>query len=165
VVPALTAATLATPQPSGEQIAGIFSLKIGQQHVLPVAGQAGPVLLLTESQGTNRSTGPTRYMEGAQVISRELADLTQGNGAHQGYITEILGADTTVSRYQGKVVTILGADQKPQTSFEGTWSKVSGTGKYQGVSGAGRYKGRMTSQTEYTVEYTGEIVTPRTASR
>jgi hypothetical protein len=165
-VPALTAATLATPpQSAGGRISGAFSMQVGQQHASPVTDGAGPVLLLTESSGTSRSTGPTEYMDGARVISREIADLTQGNGPHQGYITEILGADTSVTRYQGKVVTTPGPDQKPRTSFQGTWSKVSGTGKYAGVSGAGSYKGRMLSQNEYTVEYVGEIVTQPTASR
>jgi hypothetical protein len=104
-------------------------------------------------------------MDGAQVTNREIADLTQGNGPHQGYITEILGADTTVTRWQGKVTTSLGPDQKPNTRFEGSWSKIKGTGQYEAVTGAGSYKGRMTSPTEYTIEWSGEISTPRTASR
>jgi hypothetical protein len=165
-VPALTAAMLA-PAPDSErtQVAGVFSMKVGQQNALPVADQAGPILLLTQAAGTNRSTGKSEYMDGAQVMSREIADLTQGNGPHQGYITEIKGADTSVARYQGTVVTTLGPDQKPATSFEGTWTKLSGTGKYQGVSGSGRYKGRMVSPTDYTVEWSGEIATQRTATR
>ncbi len=162
----LTAAAFApTPSEERRQIAGVFSMKVGQQHALPVADQAAPVLLLTQSAGTNRSTGASEYMEGAQVINREIADLIQGNGPHQGYIVEIKGADTSVTRYQGKVITTLGPDQKPATRFEGTWSKLSGTGKYQGFSGAGSYQGRMTSSTDYTVDYTGEIVTQRTATR
>jgi hypothetical protein len=165
-LPALTAATLGpTPDSERTQIAGVFSLKVGQQNALPVADHAGPVLLLTQSAGTNRNTGKSEYMDGAHVISREIADLTQGNGPHQGYITEIKGADTSVTRFQGKVVTTLGPDQKPATSFEGTWSKLSGTGRYQGVSGGGRYKGRMVSPTDYTVEWSGEIATQRTATR
>ena len=165
-VPTLTAATLATgPHLVRTQVSGVFSMKVGQQHALPVADQAGPILLLTQSAGTNRSTGSSEYMNGAQVTNREIADLTQGNGPHQGYITEVKGADTTVTRYQGKVVTTLGPDQKPATSFQGTWTKLSGTGKYQGVTGSGSYKGRMISPTDYTVEWTGEIATRQTSSR
>jgi hypothetical protein len=157
-VPALAAATLAAaPDFERTQVAGVFSMKVGQQNALPVADQAGPVLLLTQSAGTNRNTGKSDYMDGAQVISREIADLTQGNGPHQGYVTEIKGADTSVARYHGKVVNA--------TSFEGTWTKLSGTGKYQGVSGSGSYKGRMVSPTDYTVEWNGEIATRRTATR
>jgi hypothetical protein len=162
----ITAATL-TPAPVEEraQVSGTYSMKVGQQHALPVAAQAGPVLLLTQAAGTNRSTGESEYMDGAQVISREIADLTQGNGPHQGYVTQVKGADTTVTRWQGKVVTTLGPDSRPATSFEGTWTKLSGTGKYQGISGSGRYRGRMLPPSDYTVEWSGEIVTQRTAAR
>lgn len=165
-LPALTAATLGSHSVRERlQVSGVFSMKVGQQQTLPVASPAEPVLLLTQSSGTNRSTGKSAYMDGAEVINRQIADLTQGNGPQQGYITEIHGADTTVTRYQGKVVTTLGADQKPITRFEGTWSKLRGTGQYEGVTGAGSYTGKMTSPTEYTVEWSGEISTPRTASR
>lgn len=165
-LPAITAATFDTgPSRERLQVSGVFTMTVGQQQVLPVATPADPVLLLTQSSGTNRNTGKSAYMDGAAAISREIADLTQGNGPHQGYITEILGADTTVTRWQGKVTTILGPDQKPITRFEGSWSKFKGTGQYDGVTGAGSYRGRMTSPTEYTVEWSGEISTPRTASR
>jgi hypothetical protein len=165
-IPSLTAATLETaPARDRLQISGVFSMKVVQQQSLPVAGPADPVLLLTQASGTNRSTGKSSYMDGAQVINREIADLTQGNGPHQGYITEIQGPDTSVTRWQGKVTTTLGADRKPITSFTGSWSKQSGTGRYAGVTGAGTYSGRMTSPTEYTVEWSGEISTPTAASR
>ena len=165
-VPAITAATLVTtPAMERSQISGIFSMKVGQQQALSVASPADPVLLLTQSSGTNRSTGKSAYMDGAEVVNREIGDLTQGNGPHQGYLTQIKGADTTITRWQGKVVTTLGPDQKPSTRFEGAWSKLKGTGRYQGLTGAGSYKGRMTSPTEYTIEWNGEISTPRTASR
>jgi hypothetical protein len=165
-VPAVTAATLGS-EPVGErlQISGVFTMTVGQRQALPVASPADPVLLLTQSSGSNRNTGKSAYMDGAQAINLEIADLTQGNGRHQGYITEILGADTTVTRWQGKVTTAVGPDQKPLTRFEGSWSKIKGTGQYEGVTGAGSYKGRMISPTEYTVEWSGEISAPRTASR
>jgi hypothetical protein len=164
--PALAAGLLASA-PAAERIpvSGVFSMKYTQQQALPVSDAAGPVLLLNQSSGTNRNTGRTDYMPGGQVINREIAELTRGNGPHQGYITETQGADTSVARYEGHVITTLGPDQKPATRFEGKWTKVSGTGKYEGVAGSGTYAGRMLSPTEYTVEWTGEIVLNRTASR
>ena len=147
------------------QVSGVFTMKVAQQQVLQGATPGDPVLLLTQSSGINRSTGTSTYMDGAQAISREIADLTQGTGRHQGYITETLGGDTTVTRWQGKVTTTMGPDQKPITRFEGTWSKLTGTGQYDGVTGAGGYRGRMTSPTNYTVEWSGEISTPQTVSR
>lgn len=155
----------ASPPAERTSIAGVISLKYNQQHALPVAGPAGPVLLLNQSTGTNRNTGKADYMAGADATTREIADLTQGNGSHQGYITFAKGGDTTVSRWQGKVVTTLGADRKPATQFEGTWTLASGTGKYDGISGKGTYKGRLVSPTELSVEWAGEMQLDRTASR
>jgi hypothetical protein len=164
--PTMVAGLLASaPAPERMPISNVFSLNYTQQHALPVSNAAGPVLLLTQSIGTNRNTGKSDYMAGAEVVNREIAELTQGNGPHQGYITEIKGADTAVTRWQGHVTTTLGPDQKPATRFEGTWTKVSGTGKYDGVAGNGTYTGRMLSPTEYAVEWSGEIVLNRTASR
>lgn len=165
-VPAMRAATLETaPLTDRVQISGVFTMQVGQQQALPVASPADPILLLTRSSGTNRNTGKSPYMDGAEVTNREIADLTQGNGPHQGYITEVQGSDTTVTRWQGKVTTKPGPDQKPVTTFAGSWSKIEGTGRYEGVTGTGSYSGRMSSSTEYTVEWSGEISTPRTASR
>lgn len=157
-MPAVLAGILASgPAPERIAISGVSSLKYSQQHALPVAGAAGPVLLLDQASGTNRNTGKSDYMAGAEVIEIGIADLTQGNGRNQGYTIHAKGADTTVSRWEGKVVTRLGAGQSPTTQFEGSWTKVSGTGKYKGVVGSGTYKGRMLSPTEYTVEWSGEI--------
>jgi hypothetical protein len=52
-----------------------------------VTDAEGHALLATESKGTNRSTGPPSYMDGAEVRSVELPDLVQCTGSHQGYIT------------------------------------------------------------------------------
>ena len=165
-VPAVTAASLETmPVTERLQVSGVFTMKVSQQQALPLGSPADPVLLLTQASGTNRNTGKSSYMDGGEVINREIADLTQGNGPHQGYITEIHGPDTAVTRWQGKVTTTLGPDRQPVTTFAGSWSKLRGAGRYEGVTGAGSYKGRMTSPSEYTVEWSGEISAPRTASR
>jgi hypothetical protein len=164
--PTIVAGLLASaPAPEQTPVSGVFSLRYTQQQALPVSDAAGPVLLLNQSTGTNRNTGKSDYMAGAEVINREIAELTQGNGPHQGYITEIKGADSAVTRWQGHVTTTLGPDQKPATRFEGTWTKVSGTGTYDRVAGNGTYTGRMLSPTEYTVQWSGNIVLNRTASR
>jgi hypothetical protein len=139
------------------RISGKFSMKYSQQHPLPLADAAGPVLLANEAKGTNSNTGQTDYMDGATVRSIEIADLTQGTGSHQGYITFSKGGDTAVDRWNGRVTTTLSADKQPITTFEGTWTKVNGTGRYQGVTGSGRYKGRMVSPTEYIVEWDGQM--------
>jgi hypothetical protein len=147
------------------RISGKLTMKYSQQHPLPLADAAGPVLLANEAKGTNSNTGQTDYMNGAAVRSLEIADLTQGNGSHQGYLTFSKDGDTTVDRWSGRVTTTLSADKQPVTSFEGTWTKLTGTGRYQGITGSGRYKGRMVSPTEYEVEWDGQMrLDPKTAT-
>jgi hypothetical protein len=146
-----------SPRVAPAKIAGTFAGKYAEQHPLTVADADGHVLLMGRVQGLNRSTGPTPYMDQAEVTNLEFADLAQGNGPQQGYITMRSGADTVISRWNGKVTTTLSPDKTPLTRFEGTWTKVKGTGRYQGITGSGTYKGRFTSPTEYTVDWKGEI--------
>lgn len=164
--PVLAASLLAMASaPKRITVSGVSSLTYSQQHASAVTDAGGPMLLLNEARGSNRNTGKPDYMAGADVTLREIADLTQGNGAHQGYITMARGSDTTVSSWRGKVVTTLGPDQKPVTRFEGTWTSLRGTGKYEGATGSGAYKGRLVSPTELTVEWRGDMELGSSASR
>lgn len=155
--------------PAGTDLApvsGKFAMKYSQQHALPVADAAGPVLLANEAKGTNSNTGRTEYMDGAAVTILETADLSQGNGPHQGYVTLAKDGETTRNRFSGHVTTKLTAEKQPITTFEGTWTKIGGSGRYDGVSGKGRYKGRMLSPTDYVIEWDGELnLRDKTAGR
>jgi hypothetical protein len=137
-----------------------------QFNPVPVGDAEGHVLISNQATGTNRSTGPDEYMNQAEVTNTETADLTQGNGPHQGYVIFSSGGDRTVNKWQGKISTVLGPDKQPLTTFQGTWTKLKGTGRYAGVNGRGTYRGRMTGQNTYTVEWKGEIeVNERTVSQ
>jgi hypothetical protein len=139
------------------RVSGKLTMKYSQQHPLPLADAAGPVLLANEAKGINTNTGSTDYMNGATIRSIEIADLTRGSGSHQGYITFSKDGDMGVNRWNGRVSTTLSPDKQPITTFEGTWTKTGGSGRYEGVTGSGRYKGRMVSPTEYVVEWEGEL--------
>jgi hypothetical protein len=147
------------------RIAGTFSARYAEQHPLAVPDAAGHALVLGRVEGVNRSTGPTPYMDRGKVTNFEFADLTHGNGPQQGYISMSKGADSVISKWSGKVTTTLSPDKSPITTFEGTWTKVKGTGRYESITGKGTYKGRFTSQTEYTVDWSGEISGERLAER
>ena len=146
-----------SPTRAPSKIAGTFALKYAEQHPLPVPDASGHVLLLGRVQGVNRSTGPTKYMDKADVTNLEFADLVQGNGPHQGYVTMSQGPDSAITEWSGKVTTTLSPEKTPITMFEGTWNKVRGTGRYQGVTGRGAYKGHFTSKTEYVIDWNGQI--------
>ena len=141
----------AGPAAERARVGGAFTMTYSQQHPVPVADAEGHAVLTTEAKGTNRSTGPTAYMDGADVSNAEIADLVQGNGPHQGYSTLSQNGELEVNKWSGKVTTVLNADHQPVTTFEGTWATVKGR------SGRGTYKGRITGPTTYTVDWQGEI--------
>lgn len=151
----LLAAVPSTPQVG--RISGKLTMKYVQQHPLAAGDAAGPVLFANQAKGTNSSTGKNEYMDGAEVTSLEIADLTQGTGTHQGYITFAKNGDGGVNRWKGRVSTTLSANGQPVTTFEGTWTKISGSGRYEGATGRGKYRGRVVSPTEYVIEWDGEI--------
>jgi hypothetical protein len=138
------------------KIAGTFTMRYATQEKLSIPDGAGHVLLLTEARGTNRNSGPTDFMSGAQVAIREILDLAQGNGASQGYVTLWQAADSTLVKISGRVTTTMSPQGSPRTTFAGTWSYVKGTGQHEGIQGRGTYKGGFTSPTEFTVDWQGE---------
>jgi hypothetical protein len=160
--------TLAASRSAPErlQVGGTFTMTYTQMHPVPVGDAEGHVLISNHATGTNRSTGRDLYMDRAAVANTETADLAQGNGPHQGYAIFSSGAERSVTQWQGKITTVLGPDKQPVTTFQGTWTKLNGTGRYAGVKGQGTYKGRMTGQKTYLVEWKGEIeLNERTASQ
>lgn len=164
----LLLASLAASRPAAvAPVAGTMTLSYTEQHALPLGDPSEPVLLQNQAKGSNRNTGPTEYMDGADITNIEIADLVQGNGPHQGYVTFSKDGENARSRWSGRVKTVLAPDGKtPITTFHGTWTKLTGTGRYEGGSGSGRYRGRMLSPTEYTVEWEGEMaLKEKTAAR
>ncbi len=143
--------------PERLQVGGTFTMTYTQMNPVPVGDVAGHVLISNHATGTNRSTGRDTYMDRAEVANTEIADLTHGNGPHQGYVIYSSGRDSAVNKWSGKITTVLGTDKQPVTTFEGTWNKLNGTGRYAGVTGEGMYRGRMTGQNTYLVEWKGEI--------
>lgn len=170
-LPALALLLLGPPAaphqtPERLQISGTFTMTYTQMHPVPVGDAEGHVLISNQATGTNRSTGHDAYMDRAETTNTEIADLTQGNGPHEGYVIFSSGDERTVNRWSGKITTVLGADKQPVTTFEGKWIKVNGTGRYAGVTGKGTYRGRMTGQDTYLVEWKGEMeLNERAASR
>jgi hypothetical protein len=149
----------ARPPVERVRVGGTFTMTYSQQHPVPVADADGHVVVVNESKGTNRSTGPVQYQDGADVTLIETADLVQGNGPHQGYDIKTQNGEVTIDKWSGKVTTVLGADQKPVTSVAGTWTSV------KGEVGHGTYTGHVTGPTSFTVDWEGEVDRTPVASR
>lgn len=146
-------------------VSGSATMTYSQQHVLPLSDAPGHMVAVFESKGSNRSTGPFTYMDGADVSNAETTDLIQGNGVNQGYIIFTKGGDTTYNKWSGKVSTTLNSEKKPVTTLSGTWTKSGGTGQYASIIGSGTFSGRMTSENSYTVDWSGSISGPNLTSK
>ena len=78
----------------------------------------GHVLMLVETRATNKNTGPTDFMEDAKVVNREIRDLVQGTGTHNGYITLTDDDGEITAKWDGNVKTTLTKDGQPRTTFK-----------------------------------------------
>ncbi|MBA3343714.1 MAG: hypothetical protein H0T44_00230 [Gemmatimonadales bacterium] len=127
--------------------------------ITPALGKdaAGRAAFIGKSKGTNQSTGAAEFMNGAEIVTADTANLVDGTGPHQGSITMSKGADKVVYAWKGQVTTKLAADKKPNSTFEGTWNTLNGSGAYAGVSGRGTYQGRFSSATASVIEWEGTI--------
>jgi hypothetical protein len=139
------------------QIAGTYSASYARQFGAEIGDVEGHTLSIGQARGTNRSTGETGYMDGAQLRMIQTEDLTQGTGTAEGYSSLVSGADTARLKSAGRVTTIASAEKGVLITFEGTWTVVKATGKYQGRTGSGTYRGRFISPIEYVVEWEGTL--------
>jgi hypothetical protein len=118
-------------------------------EVVRVDDVEGHVLLLIESKGYDLGSGNV-------VINKAVADLVKGNGRHWGYVKTLYkDGDISHSRFEGEVMTRPGSDGKPQTRAEGTWSMISGTGKWENRTARGTYKSTNVAEGMNFVEWEG----------
>ena len=88
------------------------------------------------------------------VSVREIADLRQGTGAHQGYVIYSKGADQEVVKFGGMVTTTM-KDGKPNTAMKGKYSIVSAAGALAGIKGEGTYSGYFTAEDKFHLDWEG----------
>jgi len=146
--------TLTTP--ATVKISGRAELQYSKREIIAVPGREGHMLALGEVRGTNQNTSANDFFVDASAVNVETADLIQGNGSHQGHYTMRDGEDAVTAKWQGKVTTVLGPNEQPQTSFKGTWEYTQGTGRYSEIQGSGVYEGEFLAQDRYLVRWQGE---------
>ncbi len=146
-----------TAMAGNTNVAGQFKATYAKQEALPIPDGEGHMLILGEAHGSNTSTGKVSYMDGAQIVNKEIDDLFRGNGPHSGYVTMSKNGEETVTKWSGNVTTVLNKDGTPNTTMKGSWEKVSGTGKYKEVAGTGKYSGYFTSHKDYVVDWDGHL--------
>jgi hypothetical protein len=130
-------------------ISGSFSGKAGVQTAVSLTDTPGHEIQVAEIRGSQRSTDEN--WNGAGLTYWGVADIVNGNGIQKGYyVNERADGDRDCGTFEGKVTTAQG-----QTTIEGTWQTVTGTGKFTGVKAGGTYKGRMTSPTDIEMTWDG----------
>lgn len=122
-----------------------------QKHVLPVAEAEGHMVMLLQDSGPMESKG---VLGNGTATDQGMNRLFQGNGEGQGYYTIQTDAGAAVVKWQGTVKTVM-KDNVPNTSFEGNWEVIKGSGKFQDMQGQGDYNGYFTSENTRVINWKG----------
>ncbi len=129
---------------------GSMTMKYSKVEPIQIGDKEGHIIYLGESAGSNK--GGT--VDGAEVKLHDFVDITQGNGIHRGYVIFNKNGDMKLAKFDGKITTVMSADNQPLTSFAGTYTDVHGTGAYASRIGlTGKYTGSFTSQTDFVAEW------------
>ncbi len=138
------------------KISGTVTGQYAKGEQFSVGDTPDHMIDLSQWSGVNNSTGNNSFMDGAKISEVSFYDLVKGNGNAMGYITFSNGADTTIAKWEGKMITTSAAQAKADPKHEGKWNFIYGTGKYKGISGSGTYEGASTSDTSFVVNWKGE---------
>jgi hypothetical protein len=143
---------------AAKPISGNYTAAYAMQKILVVPDAKGHVLMLVETHATNKNTGPTEFMEGAKVVNREIRDLVQGNGPHNGYITFTDNDGEITAKWDGDVKTTLTKDGQPRTTFNGEWTWSKATGRYAKYTASGKYTGNVPAPDKVYIEWEGQML-------
>lgn len=131
------------------EMSGSFSGEARVQSAVSLSDIPGHQIQVAEITGSQRSTDQNWNHAGLTYWG--IADLVNGNGTQRGYyVNERADGDRDCGTFEGRVTTIQG-----QTTLEGTWQTVTGTGKFTGVKAGGTYQGRMTLPGEIEMTWEG----------
>jgi hypothetical protein len=149
---ALTGAASAADRPD---YGGKMSLTVVQQEARPLDAK-GHVAVASIYKGTNASIGRLPWMDGAEVLMTDVADLDRGNGVAHGAGFDLKDGAASDFTYVNAIKTVL-VDGKPITTAEGEVSKADGPMKDI------RVKCNFMSQTTLECEWTARAA--KAASR
>jgi len=138
------------------KIAGKATAAYTIREVIEVGDTEGHSLYLLKNEGFNESTGEHKFMDGGEVVWFGIADYIKGNGPHTVYMNISLNDYAVYTKAEGKTTTILSAEGKPVTTFEGSFTFTKGTGKYKNIQGSCTYKGKLFSGVIIVNEWEGE---------
>jgi hypothetical protein len=104
------------------------------------------------------TTSPDPDWNGTEQIVYEQDDEVAGTGTHRAYYRRLhKNGDTEYGTYEGTHKTTNKEDGSwLETTWEGTWKCIGGTGKFKNAKGSGTYRGKATAEGAST-DWEGEI--------
>ena len=108
--------------------------------------------------GRGTTTSPDPDLNEAEHIVYEQVDQVAGTGTHRGYyVRRHKNGDIDYGPFEGTHKTTLKEDGSfLEATWEGTYKKNGGTGKFKNIKGGGTYRGKATAQEAFT-EWEGEV--------
>ena len=95
----------------------------------------------------NEITSPEPDFNGFKTMNYDQLDSVAGTGTHRGYaMWPLKNGDTVYIKFEGSHKTVTKDGGAWESSFEGKFEFVRGTGKYKNIKGAGTYKGKATPE-------------------
>ena len=91
-------------------------------------------------------TSPDPDFNGSKYVNYEQVDQVAGTGSHRAYGRQITkSGDEIYHKWEGSHKTIV-KDGAWESTFQGTFQYVGGTGKFKNIKGGGTYKGTVNPQ-------------------
>ncbi len=111
-------------------------------------------IALIKSEGVNKATDATGFMDGARVSNLILSDNTDGSGPFHGYLKLLKNGESVCLEWTGYMRIKPG--EKNRLCFSGSFSFSKGTGRYENIYGVGIFEGEFTTENQYVVDWKGK---------
>ena len=103
------------------------------------------VVVLLIRRDTTTSPDPD-WNETEQIVYQQ-SDEVEGTGTHRGYYRRLhKNGETDYGPYEGTHKTTVKEDGSWETTWEGTYKVIGGTGKFKNIKGSGTFRGKATAE-------------------
>jgi hypothetical protein len=161
ILPALASLSFSAQAAEKKKIMGTHkSGPVISHTVVPLGPGDDPkheLVVLDIHRDTTTSSDPD--WNEAEHIVYEQHDQVAGTGTHWGYDTNLFkNGDIEYGTYEGTFKTTFKEDGSwKETTWEGTFKVIGGTGKFKNIKGSGTYRGKATAAEGAITEFEGEV--------
>ena len=153
------AVTAAAAEPT--PIAGKAQQKTEKMQVLYSNEASGRLIYVSSDKGSDKEITKTGLWDATTRTNTGMWDLTRGTGSGRGVsrVETEKGGDSYATEFDGVCTPAVGLDSKPTPRCYGGWIIIpgSGTGRFASTTGAGNWTGRLLSNGDFEVEWSGHL--------